>query len=363
MRSIRLENVTKFYGSEPILQNLNLTIPTGKFFVLLGPSGSGKTTILRLIDGFEIVDSGHIYLDNQDITHVPVNQRNVNTVFQNYALFPHLNVFDNIAYGLRVKKINKKIIEEKVNRIIKIVHLEKHIYKPIQKLSGGQKQRVALARAVINEPDVLLLDEPLAALDLKLREKMLVELIELQNSLKTTFVYVTHDQSEALTVADQIAIMNYNGEIEQIGTPKEIYEFPVSSFVAKFVGSTNLFQGVLHTQGSEGNISIGNLGLFKVIVDQSKNWAKDGNYVFMSLRPEKITITKNGMQNFDNKVEGSVESVIYHGRSTLYNVRLSNNEIVQVFEQNKEHFPQEIIKVAEKVNLYWQKNNVVLLEK
>lgn len=367
MRSIRLVNVTKVFGDEVIIKNLNLTIPTGKFFVLLGPSGSGKTTLLRLIDGFEQVDSGKIYLDDQDITTVPVNKRNVNTVFQNYALFPHLNVFDNVAYGLKIRKVDKKTIEEKVTKIIKTVHLEKHIYKPIQQLSGGQKQRVALARAIINEPDVLLLDEPLAALDLKLREKMLLELIELQNSLKTTFVYVTHDQSEALTVADQMAIMNYDGEIEQIGSPKEIYEFPVSSFVAKFVGSTNLFQGVLSINGDQSFISISDLGLFQVYTEknseQTKTWHRDGNYVFMSLRPEKIVISKQELQGFNNKITGKVASVIYHGRSTLYNVSLLNNEVIQVFEQNKEHFPNEIIKFDDKVNLYWQKNNVVLLEK
>lgn len=185
MRSIRLENVSKSYDDEIILKDFNLTIPAGKFFVLLGPSGCGKTTLLRLIAGFESVDSGKIYLDEENITNIPTYKRKINTVFQNYALFPHLNVFDNIAYSLRVKKVSKKVIEEKVNKILKVVHLEKHIYKSIQQLSGGQKQRVALARAIINEPDVLLLDEPLAALDLKLREKMMMELMELQKNLKT----------------------------------------------------------------------------------------------------------------------------------------------------------------------------------
>ncbi len=363
MRSIKLVNVSKSYGDESILKDLNLSIPAGQFFVLLGPSGSGKTTILRLIDGFEKVDSGKIYLGDEDITNVPVNQRNINTVFQNYALFPHLNVFDNIAYGLRIQKIDKNIIEEKVNKMLKTVHLEKHAYKPIQKLSGGQKQRVALARAAINEPDVLLLDEPLAALDLKLREKMLVELMELQNSLKTTFVYITHDQLEALTIADQIAIMNYDGEIEQIGTSKEIYEFPVSTFVAKFVGSTNLFKGLLNIKNEKAFISIDGLGKFEVPMDQTKKWMIHGNEIYLSLRPEKITITKNILEGIDNKFEGIVTSIIYHGLSTLYNVKLFNNEIVQVFEQNKEHFPKEVIKVSDKVNLYWQKNNAVLLEK
>jgi spermidine/putrescine transport system ATP-binding protein len=189
---------------------------------------------LRLIAGLEIPDQGHIYLGSQDITNLPIYERRINTVFQNYALFPHMNVFDNVAYGMKLKGIPSDVIEHKVVKMLKIVHLEKHIYKSIKQLSGGQQQRVALARAIINEPDVLLLDEPLAALDLKLRERMLLELIELQDTLKTTFVYVTHDQFEALTVADYMAIMNYDGEIEQVGTPKEIYEFPVSCWHNEF---------------------------------------------------------------------------------------------------------------------------------
>ena len=174
------------------------------------------------------VDEGKIYLGDEDITHVPINERHINTVFQNYAFFPHLNVYENIAFSQRIKNIPQDIIDQKVQKVIKTVHLEKHLYKSIQQLSGGQQQRVALARAFINEPEVLLLDEPLAALDLKLRERMLIELIDLQSTLKTTFVYVTHDQFEAFTVADTMAIMNPDGQIEQIGTPKEIYEFPAS---------------------------------------------------------------------------------------------------------------------------------------
>jgi len=360
MRSIKLINITKTLDSEIILQNFNLTIPAGKFFVLLGPSGCGKTTLLRLIDGFEHADSGKIYLDDEDITDVPTNKRNINTVFQNYALFPHLNVFDNIAYGLNIRKIDKQLIAQKVAKVIKTVHLEKHVYKPIHNLSGGQKQRVALARAIINEPDVLLLDEPLAALDLKLRERMLVDLVELQQSLKTTFVYVTHDQSEALAVADQIAIMNYNGEVEQIGTPKEIYEFPKSSFVAKFMGSTNLFQGTLHVSGDETTLSVSDLGVFKLLSDKSLSSIND---IIMSLRPEKIEISKEPLSGFDNQLEGTVSSIIYQGRATTFNVRLKNDEIIQVFKQNKEHIAQESIKQGDMVHIYWQRTGVVLLEK
>lgn len=363
MRKIRFDNITKHYNGELILDKLSLEIPGGAFFALLGPSGSGKTTLLRLIAGLEQADSGSIFLGDEDITHMPIYERRVNTVFQNYALFPHMDVFDNVAYSLTIRNVSKDIIQEKVIKALKTVDLDKHIHKSIQNLSGGQKQRVALARAIINEPDVLLLDEPLAALDLKLREKMLIELIDLQATLKTTFVYVTHDQFEALTVADHMAIMNYDGEIEQVGTPKEIYEFPVSTFVAAFVGTTNLFKGVLHIVGDRYQIEFPGLGMFDVVASKEKSWMHHGNAIFMSLRPEKIDISKTPMTGFSASLEGVVQSIVYHGRSTQYNVQLKNGEIVQVFEQNEEHFPQEIIDYDDPVFLYWQKENVVLLEK
>lgn len=364
MRSIRIENITKHFNGEVILEQLSLTIPGGKFFALLGPSGSGKTTLLRLIAGFETVDSGNIFLGDENITHMPIHKRRVNTVFQHYALFPHMNVFENVAYSLTIRGVPKEIIEQKVIKTLQTVHLEKQIYKNINQLSGGQQQRVALGRAIINEPVVLLLDEPLAALDLKLRERMLIELIELQSNLQTTFVYVTHDQFEALTVADHMAIMNQEGSIEQIGTPKEIYEFPVSSFVAKFVGTTNIFKGTLSLpHEARAEIIIEDLGIFEVVCPKQKNWAFNGADIYMSIRPEKIEISKIPVAGFSNEIIGIVQSIVYHGRSTQYNVRLKNNFVVQVFEQNEEHFPQEIIDYDDQVYLYWQKENVVLLEK
>lgn len=363
IRNIRFEKITKHYNGELIVENIILEIPGGTFFALLGPSGSGKTTLLRLIAGLETADSGSIFLGDEDITHMPVYKRRVNTVFQNYALFPHMDVFDNVAYSLSIRNVPEDIIEEKVVKILKAVGLEKHIHKSINNLSGGQKQRVALARAVINEPEVLLLDEPLAALDLKLREKMLIELIDLQSTLKTTFVYVTHDQFEALTVADQMAIMNNDGEIEQVGTPKEIYEFPVSTFVAAFVGTTNLLKGILHITDDAAKIEFPGLGMFDVTVSKEKEWMKNGNNVFMSIRPEKIDISKTSMTGFSNALQATVQSIVYHGRSTQYNVLLENGEVIQVFEQNEEHFPQEVIDYDDHVYLYWQKENVVLLEK
>jgi spermidine/putrescine transport system ATP-binding protein len=362
MKNIQLNNVTKSFDGEVVLENVSLTVPLTSFFALLGPSGSGKTTLLRLIAGLDTVDSGTIFLDGEDITHVPLNERKINTVFQQYALFPHMNVFDNVAYGLFIRRVPKKIIEEKVKAILHIVHLEKHIYKPIQQLSGGQQQRVALARAIINEPQVLLLDEPLAALDLKLRETMLLELIELQDTLKTTFIYVTHDQFEALTVADYMAIMNHDGKIEQVGTPKAIYEFPETSFVAQFVGTTNIFKGRLSITEDKHALIVEGLEPFLVAPLQQKPWIYDGATVVMSIRPEKIEISKTKMEGFSNSSEGTVRSIVYHGRSTQYNIRLANNMFIAIFEQNEEHFPKETIDYDDTVYLYWQKENVVLLE-
>lgn len=363
MRSIRLQNLKKRIPEGLVLNNISLHIPAGKFFALLGPSGCGKTTLLRVIAGLESADSGSIFLDDEDITRVPIHQRPINVVFQNYALFPHLNVFDNVAYSLKLKKLPKNVIEQKVVKILESFDLQSHIYKPTSQLSGGQQQRVALARAIVNEPRVLLLDEPLAALDFKLREKMLIELIELQDKLKTTFIYVTHDQFEALTVADQMAIMNNNGDIEQIGTPKEIYEFPVSAFVANFVGTTNILQGTLKNLDSSPEFFIPDLGSFPLLIPQKKSWMKENGDILISIRPEKIFISKKKTPNFSNTLQATVESIVYHGRSTQYNVVLPNSMKLQVFEQNEEHFPQEVIDYDNEVYLHWQKENVVILER
>ena len=362
-RSIRLKNITKSFNGELILEHYNLTIPSGTFFALLGPSGSGKTTVLRMIAGLETPDAGQVILGDKDITYMPINERKVNTVFQHYALFPHLNVYDNVAYGLRVKKMPEDLVEQKVQKMLKAVHLEKQMYRSINQLSGGQKQRVALARAIVNEPDVLLLDEPLAALDQGLREAMLVELIELQSSLKTTFVYVTHDQTEALIVADTMAIMNRDGEIEQVGTPEEIYEFPASAFVARFVGTTNIFSGVLSLQGDQPSIHVPHLGSFAIMLPKDADWVEHGRMALLSIRPEKLRISKKPLEGFSNHVEGLVDSIIYHGRSTQYNVTLKNDMIMSVFDQNDEHFAAHDIDYDNKVYLYWQKENAVLLKK
>lgn len=352
MKSIAVKEISKSNSDGQILNNLSLHIPAGKFFALLGPSGCGKTTLLRLIAGLDPLESGAVFLGNTDITSFPANKRNVNIVFQNYALFPHLTVFQNIAYPLTIRKFPKDVIKERVNRMLSIFHIEKQAHKYPGKLSGGQQQRVAIARATINEPEVLLLDEPLAALDFKLREKLLVELIDLQDKLQTTFVYVTHDQFEALAVADQMAIMNNDGEIEQIGTPEEIYEFPNSSFVAKFVGTTNLFKG--HLEGE--TFVTEKFGTFFIAPKLIKEGA-----TMMSIRPEKIYISKQPVENFSNCMKGTIMDIIYQGRSTQYNV-LVNGALIQVFDQNEVHFPQDEMDYDDEVYIYWQKSNVVLLQ-
>ena len=362
MRSIHIKGVSKSKDGAIILNSINLTIQGGQFFALLGPSGCGKTTLLRLIAGFDRVDSGTLSIGDNDITHLPINKRKVNIVFQNYALFPHLTVFENIAYSLVIKKVAKHEIHTRVHKLLNAFHLENHHNRLPKELSGGQQQRVALARAIINEPDVLLLDEPLAALDYKLREKMLIELIDLQEKLSTTFIYVTHDQFEALTVADQMAIMNNEGQIEQIGTPQEIYEFPKSSFVARFVGSTNSYQGKVHNLTTSPQIDIEHFGSFHINAPK-KQWMEEGKKVTLSIRPEKIFISKEPSENFANMVSGTVDSIVYHGRSTLYIVKINDHIKVQVFDQNDVHFPQEEIDYDETVYLSWQKENVVLLER
>ena len=363
MKSIRLQGIAKAFRGEAVLENINLTVPAGSFFALLGPSGCGKTTILRLIAGFDAPDAGQIFLGDEDITNRPIQERSVNTVFQHYALFPHLNVFDNVAFGLRIKGLDEPKIEHKVVGILRSMRLDTHLYKPIRQLSGGQQQRVALARAVVNEPDVLLLDEPLAALDLKLREKMLVELMDLQDQLKTTFVYVTHDQNEALAAADQLAIMSHEGVIEQVDGPQMIYEFPVSSFVAEFVGVTNIFEGTASCTADVVSVAVEGLGTFTARMPRTVLACKTEGPVKMSVRPEKIVIDAHKQDGFDNHVEGVVQAVVYQGRATQYRVQVAGERMMHVFVQNDERTIEEEIGDDEQVHLHWQSTNAIVLER
>ena len=241
---ITFENVTKSYGDTQVLKNINFEIEKGKFYTLLGPSGCGKTTILRIIAGFTDASTGTVTLNGEDVTDLPPNKRKVNTVFQDYALFPHMNVFENIAFGLRLKKLPEDVIKQKVSEALKLVQLSGYEKREIVQMSGGQQHRVAIARALVNEPEVLLLDEPLSALDLKLRTDMQYELRELQQRLGITFIFVTHDQEEALAMSDEIFVLN-GGEIIQSGTPVDIYDEPINRFVADFIGESNIVAGVM----------------------------------------------------------------------------------------------------------------------
>ena len=241
---IEVKGVSKFFGDKMVLDNINLYVKKGEFVTVLGPSGCGKTTLLRLIAGFQTASEGEIKIAGKEITQTPPHKRPVNTVFQKYALFPHLNVFDNIAFGLKLKKISKQTIEKKVKAALRMVGMTDYEYRDVNSLSGGQQQRVAIARAIVNEPEVLLLDEPLAALDLKMRKDMQMELKEMHKTLGITFIYVTHDQEEALTLSDTIVVMS-EGKIQQIGTPVDIYNEPINSFVADFIGESNILNGTM----------------------------------------------------------------------------------------------------------------------
>ena len=251
---VKLENFSKNYGNKTIIKNLNLEVYEGEFLTLLGSSGCGKTTILRSISGLDYPTSGKIYIDGVDVTNLEPQKREVNTIFQNYALFPLMTVEDNIAFGLKMKKVPKEEIKKRVKKMIELVHLEGYEKRKPKQLSGGEQQRVSIVRGLINNPKVLLLDEPLSALDLKLRKKMQIELKNLQRKLGITFIYVTHDQDEALTMSDRIVVLNH-GKIEQVGTPVEIYDYPNSLFVANFIGETNVFKGVV-TDKKEDEITI-----------------------------------------------------------------------------------------------------------
>jgi len=360
-KSIRLEGITKYRDGEAVLQKLNLEIRPGEFFVLLGPSGCGKTTLLRILAGLESADAGRIYLGDTDITDVPIHKRKIHTVFQQYALFPHMSVAENVAYSLKVRGVAKDEIDDRVASALRTVRLGAFGKKAVTQLSGGQQQRVALGRALVCEPEVLLLDEPLAALDRELKEQMLMELIDLQQKLRTTFVYVTHDQFEALTVADTMGIMNRHGKIEQLGRAEDIYEFPHSRFVADFVGRTNIFDGKVRVTPDSYNIEVEGLGTFALNVTPEINWLVGGMQLYLSIRPEKIDISLQKLEGFSNHLVGRVTSMIYYGRSTEYKVLLANGQSIMVFEQNEHHFPKKSIELGDEVQLYFQKENTVLL--
>ncbi len=332
VEDLHLTNLTKKFGEVAAVDDLTLTIPAGSFFALLGASGCGKTTTLRMVAGLEEPTSGSIHIGQQDITNLRAFQRPVNTVFQSYALFPHLDIFENVAFGLRRRKV--KNVDAAVNSMLELVELAPMARRKPTQLSGGQQQRVAVARALINEPDVLLLDEPLGALDLKLRRQMQIELKRIQTEVGTTFVHVTHDQEEAMTMADTVAVMN-SGRIEQMGHPADIYELPKTAFVANFLGQANLFAGARTGTSSDSIDVVANGINFRVL--STRNSAP-GDEVIVGIRPEKMTILdlhdKDTIPSGHNMLEGRVIDVSYAGVSTQYLVETQWGQKVTVFEQN-----------------------------
>lgn len=310
---IELKGISKHYGDNTVLNNLSLNIKSNEFLTLLGPSGCGKTTTLKIIAGFETADSGEVLFDGKEISALPPNERQVNTVFQKYALFPHMNVYENIAFGLKIKKLPKDEIDKKVKEMLKMVSLSGFEKRNIESLSGGQQQRVAIARALVNEPEILLLDEPLGALDLKLRKEMQLELKNIQKKLGITFIFVTHDQEEALTMSDTIVVMN-NGVIQQKGTPEDIYNEPANAFVADFIGESNIFSGIMKED-------------FKVQFSNHEFECVDSGFnineeIDVVIRPEDIKIVSEE----EGMLKGKVKSVIFKGVHYEMVVQENNNE-------------------------------------
>lgn len=330
---VELRNVFKFFNQEPAVHGVDLDVRQGEFFSILGPSGCGKTTILRLIAGFERVDAGKLLIQGKSMTHVPPYQRPVNTVFQSYALFNHLNVWENIAFGLRLKKLSPSEINSRVTEALKLVKMEGLRSRFPSQLSGGQQQRVALARALVNRPAVLLLDEPLGALDLKLRKEMQVELCNIHKELGLTFIMVTHDQEEALSLSDRIAVMN-QGKIEQVGTPRAIYERPETAFVADFIGDTNLFSGEITAIDAEYVRVLTKTG-FSIVAARTKDTPWELlQAVVLSVRPEKIQISLYHPNLPTNCFEGRLVNIMYLGTHVNYVVELANGINVNVLQPN-----------------------------
>jgi spermidine/putrescine transport system ATP-binding protein len=350
---VRLVDVTKKFGDQVAVDRITLEVRDGEFFSLLGPSGCGKTTTLRMIGGFEQPTSGLIELQGQDVTWLPPFKRNVNTVFQNYALFPHLSIFENVAFGLRRKGVKGSEVKSRVTEMLSLVELPGYESRKPTQISGGQAQRVALARALINRPAVLLLDEPLGALDLKLRKQMQVELKRIQQEVGITFIYVTHDQEEAMTMSDRIAVMNH-GRYEQLGDPEVLYERPQTRFVAGFLGVSNLLDAT--PNGSEnGYIGLKLADGSAVRVPKTLLDGRTGD-IALGVRPEKIRLheTQDEIPSGSNRLAGTITDASYLGVSTQYIVRLPNGGNVTVYEQNVQRATKaELWDRGEEVQLSW----------
>jgi putrescine transport system ATP-binding protein len=356
---VRIEGVTKTFGDAAAVDNVSLEIQRGEIFCLLGGSGSGKTTLLRMLAGFETPTGGRVYIDGQDMTGIAPCERPVNMMFQSYALFPHMSVEKNVAFGLEQEKLSRAEVAKRVSQILEIVKMTAFVARKPHQLSGGQKQRVALARALVKRPKLLLLDEPLGALDRKLREHTQFELLAIQRRLGVTFIVVTHDQEEAMTLASRIGVMNH-GQIVQIGTPLDIYEYPQTKFVADFVGSVNLFEGCLvEDEADHVRISSQELGAM-VYVDHGISSAP-GVTVWVAIRPEKISIDRVSPSATENIAHGKVKEIAYMGDMSIYIVELDTGKLVRVTLPNVVRRAEDRLTAEESVYLSWHASSPVVL--
>lgn len=357
---IDIKGISKHFGNFIAVDNVHLEISQGELFSILGGSGCGKTTLLRILAGFETPTSGTIEIDGTDITQQPPYDRPVNMMFQSYALFPHMSVARNVSYGLRKDRVARKEIQRRVDDILELVQLSELKNRKPDQLSGGQRQRVALARALIKQPKVLLLDEPLAALDKKLREQTQFELMNIQDELGITFIVVTHDQEEAMTLSDRMAVMD-KGQFQQIGTPKEIYEFPHNRFVADFIGTMTTFEGIVTVVDQE-QIQVYSDEAGETLTALGRQLVEVGQNVEIAVRPEKIFISKEKpADNGDVIIAGVVDDLGYLGNRSLYRIRLASGKIVQVSSQNRRRSVTRFLEWEDKVWLSWRPRSAVVL--
>ncbi len=366
---ISFRNITKRWGSTVAVDNVSLDIEPGEFFALLGPSGCGKTTLLRMLAGLEVPSEGHVLIDGRDMAEIPPNKRAVNMVFQSYAVFPHMTVADNVAYGLKVDGVPQAEREQRVQEGLDLVQLGHLAARKPDQLSGGQRQRVALARALVKKPKVLLLDEPLSALDAKLREAMRFELSQLQRKVGITFIMVTHDQDEALAIASRIAVMN-KGSIAQLGTPSDLYEFPASRFVADFIGSVNMFEGkLIDDKPDEATVSCPELDPHNIHVPHSVAGQEQAP-VWVAIRPEKMNLHKDAdapptvpeCPKAHNVAKGEIKEISYLGDISIYHVLLANGRLIRISRPNRSRFDQDNFGWGEKVWVSWVGSSPVVLQ-